>query len=289
MKKIFDILLFIIFIGISLIALIYLPKFFISYDIFNIFNNKSINNPGSEIGGVTAPIVGFIIAIVTYLAFYTQVRANRKVTNDLKIGRIESKFYQMLELHRENVSNFKFISAKNDGTNKNEIKTILKGRDAFEMLLSTVNKYYIESFGERPRKKLTIAYSNIFHGNEKIEFKCKRHSIEIAHYIRQLYQTVKFIANNKYLSKKEKHNYLRILRAQMSTDEQILLFYNWYAKYGTQWENKKNHFLLEYRMIHNIFPDRIPLEIMNVLRRYQNIYKRKKNSQKDSIFEYQDW
>jgi len=33
-----------------------------------------------------------------------------------------------------------------------------------------------------------------------------------------------------------------------------MLFYNWYSGCGIQWENGKNHFLTDYRMLHNIDP-----------------------------------
>jgi hypothetical protein len=42
----------------------------------------------------------------------------------------------------------------------------------------------------------------------------------------------------------------------MTSEEQTLLLFNWYAGYGTEWECKKekleNHFFTQYKMIHNI-------------------------------------
>ena len=57
----------------------------------------------------------------------------------------------------------------------------------------------------------------------------------------------------------EKRQFLRILRAQLSSAEQTLLYYNWKSKQGKQWEEDStkpggNHFLTDYRMIHNIIP-----------------------------------
>jgi len=51
--------------------------------------------------------------------------------------------------------------------------------------------------------------------------------------------------------------YLKIVRAQLSNDEQIMLFYNWLAGnynggYGHAWEAKKNQFFTQYLMIHNL-------------------------------------
>lgn len=49
--------------------------------------------------------------------------------------------------------------------------------------------------------------------------------------------------------------YLRILRAQLSNHEQILMFYNWVSGYGQNWEHGENSFFCEYSMIHNLWYD----------------------------------
>lgn len=55
--------------------------------------------------------------------------------------------------------------------------------------------------------------------------------------------------------KNKKRNILQILRAQMSNDEQELLFYNWLGgkRYGGAWENETNKFFTEHKMIHNLW------------------------------------
>ena len=50
-----------------------------------------------------------------------------------------------------------------------------------------------------------------------------------------------------------KLNYLRTLRAQLSNYEQVMLYYNWLSEYGNAWEDRNNHFLTEYKMIHNLW------------------------------------
>ncbi len=276
-KELYDRLGVILFILLSTLALIILPYFFVTYGSWYTLQTPEANQLGGAIGGITAPITGVIIAFVTYLAFYAQIKANRQIAHDMKIGRIETQFYQMLELHRENVKNFRFIDAKNS--------TQLKGRQAFEKLRNMVNEYYDNESTGSVHKKMSKAYSNVFEGSEK----CLGHSVEIAHYVRQLYQTVKYIAHNPYLEPSQKHNYLRQLRSQMSTDEQIMLFYNWLSGYGRQWQNEKNDFLIEYRMIHNIFPDRIPKEVVDFIKKCQKKFDINTNKQGSSIFEFQDW
>ena len=94
-----------------------------------------------------------------------------------------------------------------------------------------------------------LSGSNLFSG----------HYAELNHYYRHLYQMVKIIANydGNIFDYDEKRKYLRMLRAQLTNDEQQLLFCNWLSgvEFGKDWENDKNHFFTEYRMIHNFRPN----------------------------------
>ena len=71
-------------------------------------------------------------------------------------------------------------------------------------------------------------------------------------YYRHLYMTVKYVVTNTELEYEKKRELLRILRAQMSRQEQILLFYNWISGNGIQWEKmdgkdkqSDNHFFTD--------------------------------------------
>ncbi len=72
-------------------------------------------------------------------------------------------------------------------------------------------------------------------------------------YYRHLFLIVKKIVKDDFFSEDEKMAYLSMLRAQMTSEEQMLLFYNWYSDYGYQWEQKnENSFFSQYKMIHNV-------------------------------------
>lgn len=74
------------------------------------------------------------------------------------------------------------------------------------------------------------------------------------HYFRHLYLMVRFIDRQPVylIGYKEKREYLRLLRAQVSSHEQLMLYYNYLSGYGENWENKSNKFFSKYRMIHNL-------------------------------------
>ena len=120
------------------------------------------------------------------------------------------------------------------------------------------------------------------------------YSAVLAHYYRHLYQTVKHITSQegKFIGYNEKRKYLRILRAQLSNQEQAMLFYNWKSDFGKNWENSINKFFTDYRMIHNLYSDLI-LDDFNLTEIFdlnkKPYYRKETNRENDSSFEFQDW
>ena len=96
------------------------------------------------------------------------------------------------------------------------------------------------------------------------------HASRLAHYYRHLYQTVKFLDTsykNKLISKEQLDNMLNTLRAQLSNEEVLLLYYNYRIGFGSNWDyigKNEYEFLTEYRMLHNIpLTNIIPKSIEN--------------------------
>jgi hypothetical protein len=128
----------------------------------------------------------------------------------------------------------------------------------FNSVLLAFRNDHIKTYIERTDKArkieeklegiLILAKYTLFEGHEN----------KLGHYYRHLYHTVKFVANydEKILDYKDKRKYLRLLRAQLSNYEQAMLFYNWHAGHGSNWEtdNPKelNKFFSDFRMIHNL-------------------------------------
>lgn len=90
------------------------------------------------------------------------------------------------------------------------------------------------------------------------------HSSRLAHYYRHLYQMVKqlhFSFQNGAIDEIQLFRNLDTLRAQLSNEEQLLLYYNFRIGFGGRWDYRKDwkeenrsdyQFLTKYRMIHNI-------------------------------------
>ncbi|GJQ03930.1 putative phage abortive infection protein [Capnocytophaga canimorsus] len=120
--------------------------------------------------------------------------------------------------------------------------------------------------------------------------KLEGHHSYLGHYYRHLFLTVKFVVNQKedLISEEEKLNYLRILRAQLSNYEQIMLFYNWLSGYGGDWESNENQFFTKYKMIHNLWHREMYKDDFIKGKLKKLIDKYKKNGGSGDFFEMKD-
>lgn len=80
------------------------------------------------------------------------------------------------------------------------------------------------------------------------------HQIRLGHYYRHLFQTVKYVDDQKYLNKK-RYEYIKTLRAQLTTFEESLLFFNSLSVLGKNWRNDKSNLIETYQLIKNLPPE----------------------------------
>ncbi len=111
---------------------------------------------GDAFGGTIGPIVGFVGVVLTFFAFYVQYQANETQRKTWRIERFESKFYELLRIHKENVAEM-------------NIGDKVKGRDCFiEMFLELRALYFFTTNHFNPDKDnlniLEFSYEMFFHG-----------------------------------------------------------------------------------------------------------------------------
>lgn len=293
------------------------------------FDFRETGQVGDTVGGLMNPFIALAGVIVTGLAFYVQYKANQQqrelfekeqqenkdglqaqINNQnehLNLQQFESQFYEMLKLHRDNVTEMKIegYDFKEGGGSLIKYEKITEGRKIFvtmqkelEVILyiyKTVNeklersgfeKCYelffsgIDSYEQKypseeafvrkvrrarekhmePEKFEMIVFNHErkkYDENVSLNFNYKPfsgHASRLGHYFRHLFLLVKSVANSTTVNNYgDRMKYLKILRAQLSNHEQILLFYNWLSSYGARWENKENKFFSEYCMIHNLW------------------------------------
>lgn len=285
------------------------------------YNFENTGTFGDAIGGSMSPIIGIVAAGLTFLAFWVQYDANQQQRKDIKLERFESRFYEMLHLHKENVNEIKKLGKNNliiEGRSvfpsvykefvvcfkicsllaeRHFIDKKIRQYDAEELiklayahlytgigetgiivcdeivgntyekvLIDDVRKYLNEI--KRSFKTTDIAQTNVL-GTQltlDISFTPYRGYISrISHYYRHLYQTVKFVDEQDFLKDNEKYNNIKILRAQLSDHEQVMLYYNVVSKFGRKWiefsDEKDLSILIKYKMIHNVIPKLVELGI----------------------------
>ena len=264
----------------------------------------------ATIAGIAGPVIALIAALLTFLAFWTQLQSNKTGAIQQTIGQetenqpdpIENRFYELLRIHRANVaeinindkvfnrkafismfSEFKFCYQvlKFIYSSQKEIisgQSILSEQDLMNIsylvffmgiggpsaeLTQSLTSQYEETLIEKYisyLKKLQKKHSEegqifVQAGETIYSIKLKYkpfcgHMSRLEHYYRHLFQTVKFVADQDDSTVKEKYEYLKILRAQLSGHEQLMLYYNSLTTLGKPW--LENKYFTEYRMIKNL-------------------------------------
>ncbi len=259
---------------------------------------------GDFFGGVVGTFFALTGTLLLFLNFNEQTKQNKK-------GAFETKYYEMLRLHKENINELQV-----DGK---------KGREAIEYLIENLHAFYneVESavlqlsnidkidnyknlsphilmeiknyLSDETRRKLIthqLSYGYFFYGIQKYHLSKDKSSTifninlfvnemiipnllivsegyglngnthynaKLGHYFRHLYQIIKLVSNENLLDEKEKYEYIKIVRAQLSDYEQILLYYNSLSKMGEKWitplhekEIEKMCFIARFKLIKNI-------------------------------------
>ena len=170
-----------------------------------------------------------------------------KQNDMLSQEKFESTYFQMLSLFHSIVNS---IDIRKNNSEKTIIKT---GRDCFKTFYNELASA-IYKILERENSKIDLIYqSYITVETLPIEFYVEayntvyeKHRSDLSHYFRTFYHIIKIIDTSDIKIKKQ---YTSIARAQLSSYEQILLFYNCLHQNG----NEKFKPLIEsYALFKNI-------------------------------------
>lgn len=200
--------------------------------------------------GYLIPHITASVGLVTFWAFWAQIKANEIIKISEQKNRIETTFFKMLDIHRENI---KDISIENDQvTGKDAIKKLCELLlDAYEKSGVKISDFH-EIYGYFFERDKTCLEGKTYEGAVKkiLTDSTECHSA-LATYSFHIYRTVKYIMrqDKDVLSFQDKIQYMHIIRGQMTREEQLFLFNNWFAGYqraingkrafGSSWEETK--------------------------------------------------
>jgi hypothetical protein len=196
----------------------------------------------SEIAG---PLIGISSVAMMFLAFYVQYRANKLVIRQFDYNQFEHRFFELFRMHKENsgdvINSFSIPRTSTDA----DATPGIRRRRGFEYFANMINREY-------EREKKTRESSPDTNRDILIRVWRANQDENFDQYYRHLFLLVRFVISREFLTYEQKRSYLRIVRASLSSHEQILLYYNWLSGDGRKWEDDYNHFLTDYRMIHNV-------------------------------------
>lgn len=227
-------------------------------------NSEKIGQLGDFIGGVIGSIWSLAGVILFYVALTeqridiqtnqqtlnTQVEAlnqqikefelqreelaeTRKVLKEQSITqkyqRFENTFFQLLRTHNDIVESFDLRKKSSS------IDVIATGRDCFEIFYKRLNGKIHKEY-DKPIKNTLERYVEFFQGEQS----------DLGHYFRLLYHIIKFVHNSDIT---DKNTYTTFVRAQLSSYEQIILFYNCLSFYGNE---KFKPLIEEYSLLKNM-------------------------------------
>lgn len=226
--------------------------------------------------GTTAGIGSSLLIVVVFLGQSKQV----------KISQLENMYFKMLDFHRENISNINltdYAQKKKDPFIGKQAFVNMKLQlfDCLKMV-EDINKN--RSLNLQKRQIIDIAYMVFYYGmspkwnsfSHKIFHSYQDNLVDVLQdhiddiealenkkigrtnqtilgdYYRNMYNAIMLINSSKILSNKQKGQYVKILRAQLSNSEQALLYFNVMSRFGKKWN--KNKLIEKYELIKNL-PD----------------------------------
>lgn len=247
------------------------------------FDVKSASDFGSFFGGFIGTLFTITSVLLILVTLIKQNIENRK-------SQVGNNFFRMLDYHNENVKqlNISDITPKTEKQNKNNEYEKIEGRRAFVIfklqlreLFKVVNRINSDLKLNYTKDQIAdIVYISFYYGIDKvwtdfsknklanydranelveklIEEKEKNvkkigrtNQTSLSSYYRNLYNAVKLIDSDYYLSKNEKKQYIKILRAQFSNPELYVFFFDVISRFGKKWKEK--NYIIKYELTKNI-------------------------------------
>ena len=203
---------------------------------------------GDSFGAINALFAGlaFTGVIFAIILQWQELRLQRQELRDtrteirgqketLQKQNFESSFFQLLNMHSEIVSSIVILETNmRRSLAQGDIEyTEYSGRRCFGYLLRNLKSSLEKAIDENRPK------TEVFNDTYEEEF-FSIYQTYIGHYFRHLYNVVKFVHEHEFFDQKEfkeKKRYTNFIRAQLSSNELGVLFYNCLSDRGAQFKD----------------------------------------------------
>ncbi len=208
-----------------IIAICKLPAYFTQSEYYTFY--KETGPIGDTIGGTMGPFVAIAAAILTFLAFWVQFKANEQQRKDIALERFESNLFELIHIQQDITNNLIFVEKKGD---ENIVQA--RGRDVFQYVYEDYNFGLDGVYGNNTPiiigVKTLMKFQDVSRYTDLKELGC------LDHYFRHLYRAFKYINDSDIIDDKNKYKYSCMVRANLSQYELIMLFYNCLSSNGKE-------------------------------------------------------
>lgn len=267
------------------------------------FDYSNTGQIGDTIGGISSPFIGVAAAVLTFMAFYMQFKANEMLSNQFNLQKLDDErvkhednilflikqnrsiiesmsindtvhgarcfesmclelrtIYEIVsgfykdDLNNDDMANIAYLILFNVvGNTSDELNyPLLKKYPNHDELLNCFRRIYRDKNDWYGFEKLSTR-SNIeilLHKLQHSPF--EGHLTRLGHYFRNLFHILKYTesVNIGILLPENKYEIIKSLRSQLTSDEQIIIYFNAISSYGTPMRSAK--FIEKYQLIKNI-------------------------------------
>jgi len=205
---------------------------------------------GDYVGGILNPLFSLTTLFALLHTIYLQSKELRESTKQLKISaealrkqyelsetqKFETTFFQMLTLFNEIINSIEAIEPVYEDRYRKLngedilIETVcsgekeIKGRKCFNKFYENLKGEYHQvgmCYRENEAMRIKESYKSFYHD----------HQYELGHYFRTLYNILKLIEKSNVSNKRF---YSNLVRAQLSSQEVLILFYNGLSDLGIE-------------------------------------------------------
>jgi len=245
------------------------------------FRQSSSINPetAGQLGSFVGGYVGAIFALTGVVLLFSTLKGQRIA---FTIQNFENKYFELIKMHRDNVAEIEIQGASG---RKVFVLLLRELRCALEAIRE-IGRTHKQQLSQQ--ELLTVAYYCLFYGVgpnssrmlkmslsnfdeafiEAVEGTLNRsaikdeyrkdrnlgyvpfegHQSRLGHYYRHLYQMIKYVDRQEVQI--DKYEYVKTVRAQLSTHEEALLLVNSLTPIGRNWW--QDNLIVKYRLVQNI-------------------------------------
>jgi hypothetical protein len=243
---------------------------------------------GDFLGGYFGTIVSLLSVVLLFATLRANRSALQDQRRAIEREHFENRYFELIKMHRDNVSELEIQAAKGRRGASGKSVFVVIIREFREILERTresaglLNKrhtqlelvqiaYYFLFFGTGPNSTRMLRNSLrqfdeqlVATLERKLEDKAFRdltmekrnlgytpfegHQSRLGHYYRHLYQAVCYVARHK--DRFDAYDYMKTIRAQMTTHEQALLLLNSLTPIGENWWTDR--LIEDYKLVKNL-------------------------------------